>query len=520
MRARIQPKPLEIPEDDPFANDLLGRDEPIELLTNLISNIEGPCVMAVDAPWGAGKTTFINLWHQYLCNKGFSVVKFNAWENDFSNDPFVALVEELASGFKGKKLDEFKQAGAEIMNCVALSLTSNVVKRLTLGFFDLKGLIKDLKGREKPGKKEFEKRLNAYGGAKSAMKKFRQALEGMVSSSENKSVKESTAGEAPQDSATSEGTRPGPLIVIIDELDRCRPSYAVELLEVAKHLFSVDSIVFVLAVNRRQLAHSIRGLYGEGFDAEDYLRRFFDVDFHLPEPDKKAFIDNLFNAKQISSYFDRTKDYKAKYLEKRGRTLLIEFSNAFKFTLRQIEQAVHRVGLVLALTPDNRYSFFLAIVAAMILRTIDTPLYRDFIDGKVSDSDVVDKIFSGREELKWIEAGCWFEAILILSFKEIARYPKDRIVQENKDYNNSRESLVRVVPGNTPLENKYRTFGIERKVDTEEKMERSRRVLELVERGLDLADIQDPFYGLDFIPAVRRLELLIDPSADESSKVE
>ena len=79
-----------------------------------------------------------------------------------------------------------------------------------------------------------------------------------------------------------------PLIVVIDELDRCRPSYAVELLEVAKHLFAVDHIVFVLAVNRSELAHSIRALYGSGFDAEGYLRRFFDVDFRLPAPDRDS----------------------------------------------------------------------------------------------------------------------------------------------------------------------------------------------------------------------------------------
>ncbi len=94
-----------------------------------------------------------------------------------------------------------------------------------------------------------------------------------------------------------------PLIVMIDELDRCRPSYAIELLEVAKHLFSVDHIVFVLAVNRSELAHSIRALYGSDFDAEGYLRRFFDVDFRLPEPDRKSFIDAMMDTQQIKKHF-------------------------------------------------------------------------------------------------------------------------------------------------------------------------------------------------------------------------
>lgn len=58
-KIRIQPEMIEIPSGDPFSNDLLDRKTPIEALTNVISNIEGPCVMAVDAPWGMGKTTFM-----------------------------------------------------------------------------------------------------------------------------------------------------------------------------------------------------------------------------------------------------------------------------------------------------------------------------------------------------------------------------------------------------------------------------------------------------------------------------
>ena len=108
MGIRIRPEEIEIPEGgdrDPFEKDLLGRKEPIEILTHLVSTIEGPCVMAVDGPWGSGKTTFINLWYHYLRNKGLNVVRFNAWENDFSDDPFIQLFEELDSFVKEEQLE-------------------------------------------------------------------------------------------------------------------------------------------------------------------------------------------------------------------------------------------------------------------------------------------------------------------------------------------------------------------------------------------------------------------------------
>ena len=70
---------------------------------------------------------------------------------------------------------------------------------------------------------------------------------------------------------------------IIDELDRCRPTFAIELLERVKHIFDVPNIVFVFGINRAELVKSLESIYGE-IDAGTYLRRFFDMEFVLPEP--------------------------------------------------------------------------------------------------------------------------------------------------------------------------------------------------------------------------------------------
>ena len=98
MTIRIQPRDIVVPADDPFKNDLLGREESIKALTNVISSLDGPCVMAVDAGWGMGKTTFLKMWAQHLRNERFPVVMFNAWETDFAQDPFIALYSEITGG--------------------------------------------------------------------------------------------------------------------------------------------------------------------------------------------------------------------------------------------------------------------------------------------------------------------------------------------------------------------------------------------------------------------------------------
>lgn len=72
---RIQPNDIEVPAYDPFQQDLLDRKESVEVLTHLVRSFEGPCVLAVDAAWGNGKTTFLRIWRQYLLNLGFPLVQ-------------------------------------------------------------------------------------------------------------------------------------------------------------------------------------------------------------------------------------------------------------------------------------------------------------------------------------------------------------------------------------------------------------------------------------------------------------
>ncbi len=283
MGIRVQPREIEVPADEPFKHDLLHRREAADTLTHIVSNLEGPCVIAVDAAWGFGKTTFLRMWSQDLRNQGIPVVAFNAWETDFSEDPFLTLSTELTEGLQsgGTKLPsdtikKLKDASQDVLRWLVPGAIRVAASQVPLAGAHLA-----------EGAASFaEERLSRHSNARKSVKQFRRVLEDMAA-------------------ALSEANGKCPLMVMIDELDRCRPSYAVELLEVAKHLFSVDRIVFVLAVNCDQLAHSVKALYGNDFDAEGYLRRFFDVDLQLTEPDRHAFIHAQLQATGIYDYFDQ-----------------------------------------------------------------------------------------------------------------------------------------------------------------------------------------------------------------------
>ncbi|MDP2049071.1 P-loop NTPase fold protein [Cypionkella sp.] len=73
-----------------------------------------------------------------------------------------------------------------------------------------------------------------------------------------------------------------PIVIVIDELDRCRPDYALSVLEVIKHFFAVPKVHFILGINGVALENSVKARYGAEMDAESYLRKFINVSFSLP----------------------------------------------------------------------------------------------------------------------------------------------------------------------------------------------------------------------------------------------
>ena len=428
--------------------------------------------MAVDADWGAGKTTFLRMWAAHLRNETFPVVEFNAWETDFAADPFAALSAEITAS-----LSEYKDIGLQekltdtrrkVKEVLRRSIPG-VVRLATAGLLDVQPLIEKELGDLAASLIDDRLRTDAVG-------QFKESLKGMAHT-------------------LAESRENRPLVILVDELDRCRPSYAVELLEIAKHFFSVDRVVFVLAVNRSQLRHSVRALYGHSFDADGYLRRFFDVDFVLPSPDRRAFVDAVLKATGIDEYFERTQD---KHWIQEARNLLSKFLCVLDISIRDISQAIHRLGLVLASLPSNKRAFAPAIVVLLVLRGMNEQLYHNFVRGDITDIEVANAVFRDERtrDLRWESEGLVFEATLIGCWLEMAR-------------NRPREEGVA-----SPLQKEYRDtqqqyqeadqVGKDHGLD-EREAKRATRVLEIVEwlsQGYGYGTV------VGFHYSVQRLELL------------
>jgi hypothetical protein len=296
---------------DVWKDDLLGRKQDAEFLYNfLIGQVEkretqgriGSYVINIDSDWGGGKTFFLERFAKDIAGRGHMVVEINAWRDDYAEDPYIAIMAAIDRAFapytsKGSKVksawDTAKKSGGAIAVRVSGSILKNLAKK-TLGVdadeiaevvADEVGgseLVSDVlaDGLQEGGvqiEKFFDDSLDAlvdgFNRTNAAMTDFRGKLELAV-----KAISvEKTA----------------PVFILVDELDRCRPTYAVQLLERVKHLFDVPGVVFIFGTNTSQLQHSIAGAYGASFDGFRYLKRFFDRTYAFEAPSIEAYVESL-----------------------------------------------------------------------------------------------------------------------------------------------------------------------------------------------------------------------------------
>ena len=485
MGTTIRPHEIEIPEYNPFENDLLDRKESVEVLSRLVSEIEGPSVLAVDSAWGNGKSTFVRIWAQHMRNKGFPIVEFNAWETDYSRDPFVALSSELTEGLASnepddavaKKLERVKIAGKDLL----IRSVPAIVRIASAGILDISPSVEQELGQLLAS--YAEERLAEYVKTKISVEKFKTELQDLAN--------------------TLSGLNDNrPLVVFIDELDRCRPSYAIELLEIAKHFFSVNRIVFVLAVNRTELAHSIKAFYGSDFDAIGYLRRFIDVDFRLPHPEREKFVNAMLANSGVDAFLKSRKGLSKASLAN-GRSLLQAFFSVPDLSLRRIGQEIHRLGLVFTMLQKDRYLSYLQVITALILRTINPEMYHSFFRGDASDLDVVERVFDPPElkALRRSDEGVLFETMLTIAACEDEFRKKGWIGRQDQIY--------------SPLLSQYQGW-LERPPDESDR-KHAQNVLACVERNRHFMDAVRHSEVQGFRVAVERLELLSNELMGERS---
>jgi hypothetical protein len=351
----IRHNEIKIVAGSPFANCQLDRQQYSTVLTSIVSTYADGFVLAINNKWGTGKTTFVKMWEQDLKDKKYQTVYFNAWENDFENNPLTALMGELKTLTRTATEPEFKTV---LKNAAVLSknILPLVAKAIADRYVDTKGITEAIENITKGVTDIFENEVNEYAEKKKGITEFRKSLSKFIAN-------------------TNEGK---PLIFIVDELDRCRPDYAVAILEQIKHFFSVPNIVFVLSIDKEQLGNAVRGVYGsEQIDADEYLRRFIDVEYSIPEPEAEKYCKYLYNYFEFDEFFN-SENRRRSRLGNDGEYFLRVAKILFKDTkisLRQQEKIFAHARLVLRAFPAENYVIPGVFLLLIFIKILNNSLY-------------------------------------------------------------------------------------------------------------------------------------------------
>ena len=260
-------------EVDVWADDFMERKPSCDFLTRYMLANEHVKVLNVNSPWGAGKTFFLERWKKEL-SKEHVCVLFNAWETDYSAEPLLALVTCIEQQTKDRLDITATEAGKR-----AVDISAGILKKAMP--LIAKGLVRKYVGvdlDELIGEGTGDDAVEYAGDLVSSLIEDQAKTTKQVEDFKSAVVDRLTA--AAEDNGLKK-----PAFIFIDELDRCRPTYAIELLERIKHFFELKGCRFIIASDSKQLAHSIRAVYGQGFSSEQYLNRFFDAEFNLDNSD-------------------------------------------------------------------------------------------------------------------------------------------------------------------------------------------------------------------------------------------
>lgn len=365
--------------------NIIGRNTEIINFIRLLDSIKSNFSIAIDNDWGTGKTFFVkqvkmilDAYNEHSYDYELSnleriknvidiknidlhlAVYYNAWENDNQKSPLLSLIYEI---IKVAKIDTNKTDISINKEKIIKDGLSAIVRHFS--GIDIKELLKCVETEAKDIFKEIK-------GQKSTKEQVDNILNNLL---------------------LEHGER---LVIFIDELDRCRPTFAVELLEQIKHYFDNDKITFVFSTNIKQLQYTIKKYYGEAFEAKRYLDKFFDLTISLNEIN----VIEYFNFVNENSRGDMY-DYVCK-----------EIVKEYNFTLRDVIKFVqiNKICIENLRKTKNEYLYFdekniryvltyvLPIVIGLKIKRYDQ--YEDFITGK--DSTPLITILSKSE---WISYG-------------------------------------------------------------------------------------------------------------------
>lgn len=331
--------------------------------------------MVIDGSWGTGKTEFchklINLMAE---DETHHLIYVDAFQADHADEPLLTVLAEVINILPSEEAQE-----------------SFIQKAIPAARYGLKTLAKAgvahlLRQDAADVVNDFDKEIQQAAN---------KAIDASVESVLKDHVKASESLKALQE--TLQGiAQEKPIILFVDELDRCRPDFAVNMLEIIKHTFNVEGVQFVLVTNTQQLRSSINHCYGSSIDSQRYLDKFVKFTVNLP-----AFVSDGYSQTNISlshyrNLVAQSSSLRNKKLEQNGTIAFIEHIFSIKqTTLREIETFVRHLEIAQTLNEstfaeNTIYGYQLLNILAVLLHCFEPSISKDLVNRRLDSKRLIE----------------------------------------------------------------------------------------------------------------------------------
>ena len=289
--------------DDYADEDLIGHDDYCDGLVEIIRSVEscGSFTIGVYGQWGSGKTSLLKQIQNTLDYRNSDdlrpivTVWFNPWQFISEEHLIVPFFHTLIAALSKKTEESKKEKWAENVSAfvqkivqVPLALTYGLETEFNIFF--LKAKLSGAKVMDH--QKEEEKAID-----KNRSKKKETAMQVAAQQYESMYYNLFTILQEAADNLAVK------IVVFIDDLDRCLPEKAVQLLEGLKVLLDLHNFVFVMGVAQEVIERGIRVRYRELFLAGQagdlpniegqYLDKIIQFPFSLPSADSSRLRDDI-----------------------------------------------------------------------------------------------------------------------------------------------------------------------------------------------------------------------------------
>ncbi len=360
-----------INQDYANIDDRIGRSTNVSQFGAFLSSLSAPTVIEVCGRYGIGKTTFLHMLQEQLQQRhNLPAILISAWDYD----GFLPPMEVIGAGLAEASGEIGKEDSEEVMRSLLRIMKSGAQAG---GRHLLTKVVGDDGADQVIGAVLDQTLDEALAASLGAIKEIREAKDSVTHHLEQ--LRNAWWKAEHGDKANDKDAR---LVVLIDELDRCRPTFAVDFLEAIRHYYNkVHGISFVITIDEEFVRSACSVRYGfAGVDADIYLRRFFDISIDLPALRGPSFVELL-----------KERFHSAEFAEPKGHwdaelDLLHWLSSIFELTLRDLEQVFSKVSFLARsrfINPRLSLSPFLVLLCAKFskldaLQAFTTPGNVDF----------------------------------------------------------------------------------------------------------------------------------------------